>query len=462
MTSDFVTQLTALLGPENIRTDADARTRAASSWSPLTSKRKQAGRDEAASVVALPGTTEEVASLVRWANQTRTPVFTVGGNSNTSDSGARAGIALDLSRLDGADLDEQSLLVTVGAGRTLGSLEEDLNRHAYTLGSLPQSQGIATVGGSIASNMIGVASGKYGRMDDLTAALTAVLPSGEIITSNRGARAAFDLPGLLIGTEGQFGIVTEARLKMHPLPDVRAFAPFTFTRFEDAVDALRLVYRSDARPSVARIFDRAAAANLYNRANATSAPFLLLLAFEGDELTQTGQYQLAYAVCQKVGGTIQTATLGDFWWDTRTQNDAWAANARPGAVADVFAVSASWQTLAAVEKAMRNALAPRVIRLSVQIAHATPHGAALEWTWQAESGDPDPDAAASLYEQITDVAFRACLDAGGSLFPYYGIGRARRRWLEMERGPEVAVWRSLKAELDPHNVLNPNVLLQTG
>jgi alkyldihydroxyacetonephosphate synthase len=461
LTNLFLEELRALLGTQHVSTDTEARLRASASWSPVFQKRKQRAQESgdllAGTVAAVvqPGTTDEVAAVVRGANRTGTPLFPVGGASNlTNDTTTRPpGIAVDLSRLNSVQWEEESLTVTVGAGAVCQMVEEQLARHSYTLGNLPQSSGLLTVGGAIATNAVGLFSGRYGRQADGTIALEAVLPSGEIVRTNDapGANAAFDFLRLLVGSEGQFGIITSATLRMYPMPDVRAFAVFTFADFTEGMDAARLIYRSDARPAAVRVFDRDAA-EVY----LPNTPCLLIAAFEGEELVQTGQYQLAHAVCQRIGGTEQPPEIGDAWFESRTKTDWFSANARPAGLADVFAVSASWSNIKTAAREMRSALAPLVTHLAVHLSHPTPHGAALEVYWQSQAEPATADAALALYERIHHAGMTACLESGGSIAHHLGIGSVRLPYRAKERGPEgIAAWKSIKTALDPNHVLNP-------
>jgi alkyldihydroxyacetonephosphate synthase len=453
-------ELRAIVGASHVITDDATRLRALSQWSPVLIKRRQAA--EAAGTafagipgaVVRPGSTEETASVVRWANRTKTLLYPVGGSSSLTDStdpAREAGVAVDLARLDTVAWDEESLLVTVGAGTVLAALEEQLERHRYTLGHLPASIGLLTVGGAVAVNAIGLLSGKYGRQADLTAGLEAVLPTGEIIQTSAapGGNAAFDLHSLLIGSEGQFGLITGATLRMCSVPEARAYAVFTFPTLTEAMDAARLIYRSDSRPAAVRVFDGDAAAPFLPNVSA-----LLIAAFEGEELTQTGPYQLAHAVCQTVGGTAQPPEIGDAWFDARTTTDWLTANARPGGLADRFAVSSPWSAVKTVEAAMRQAIVPLVTHLNVQIAHCTPHGAAIEVGWQAQAEPATPTEALALYERIVNAGLTACLDAGGTVAHHFGIGRTRQRYFARERGPAaMAALQAIKAALDPNHIL---------
>lgn len=452
--------LATLVGAENILLGEEAIQGGVSRWSVADAKRRLQDTVVGAPIRVLPADINEVAAILRWANETRTPVYPIGGLSNTVEAVAPAttGVALDLTRLSGiGDLDEESLLVTVEAGVRVTEVEDYLNERGYTLGQVPRSLKLLTVGGAVATNAIGAFSGRYGRFRDICAGLEVVLASGDTLQTSPtpGANAAFDLHDLFIGSEGTLGIVTAATLRVRPQPEVQAWMAFTFPTFSDGIDALRLIFRTDSRPTLARLMDSAAATSLVPGGRP-----LLLLSVEGEELAQTGMYQLAYAVCQTVGGTAQASFTGDNWHRRWQETDYLAANARPGGLADVFALAAPWTQLKALEVAARNAVAPLVTSLSIEIAHPTPHGAALELTVEAQAEPAAAEAALTLHRRITEALSSACQSQGGTMAHHYGIGRARRAQFAAERGPIVlAALRAIKAALDPNQILNPHAAL---
>lgn len=458
---DILAPLTARLGSENVKTDPETRSNASRSWSPLYTKAKMMGGASMVDAVALPGDTNEVIALMRWASELNVSLIPVGGGSNIVGNDTPASdrriMAIDLSRLQTLRWDEESLLVHVGAGHPLGALEDTLNAHEYTLGFLPQSLHLATVGGAAASNAIGLLSGRYGRQRDITAGLEVVLANGQVIQTSPapGANAAFDLHDLFIGSEGTLGIITEVSLRIRAVPEVRAWTTFTFPTFGDAVDALRLIYRSDSRPAAIRLLDTEAAGALLSQAAIPVSSPLLLMAFEGDELAQTGPYQIAYAVCQQIGGTAHPAEIGEKWFDDERGRTDWLApNARPGGLADVFAVSAPWSAVKAVYDAARVAVSPLVTHLDIQISHAYPTGAAITIGFQAQAEPATPEAAVKLYERIAAAGYSAIREAGGSLAHHYGVGSTRRAFFPQERGDgATAALRALKDAFDPNGIL---------
>jgi alkyldihydroxyacetonephosphate synthase len=449
--------LAGIVGAENVQSGDECR-HAASSWSPEWTKRNAARDADALPLaVVLPADTEQAAAIVRWANQTRIPLSSVGGGSSLVRGVRRAPwVAVDLSRLTEVEWDEESLLVRAGAGWNLATLEKTLNGHDYTLGQFPQSMGLATVGGCVATDAVGALAGKYGRFSDVAVGLTAVLPNGAILQTQRPplGSAAPDLHALLLGGEGAFGIVTEARLRLRPAPEARAWAVFVFPSFGDGVDALRLIYRSDARPAGVRLLDTAAVGDLRSVAEIPARGALLLLCFEGDEIVQTGQYQLAFAICQQVCGIAQDSTIGDRWFETARTDTSWmAANARPSSVADGLALGAAWSTLKAVHGAVRAALSGMVTQQSAQIGSAGSEGASLDFRFEAEEATGDPLA---LHARIVGVALDAALAAGGAVAAHFGIGAARAPFLRRERGPvSMATVAAIQAALDPNGIFTP-------
>jgi len=431
----YLTELAAQFGTENVLPgDSDAN--GFTGWYPLAIKNRQAGLVlPFPFAVVSPASTEEVAALVTYCRAASLGLLVVGGASNTvgstmPDRNAPT-IALNLSRLDSVAWDENALSVTAGAGVVLASLEETLNRHQYTLGSLPQSAQIATVGGAVSTEAFGTFAAGYGGMRSNTIMLEAVLPDGSIVQTSAQGAATRALHHLLIGTESAFGVITSATLVIRPQPEVRAWCAFSFARFEDAADALRLVYRSDARPVCVRLFDANAAALSF----ATQVPVgnaLLLLGVEGSEIVQTGQYQTVFAVCQQVGG-VSVPIDGDAWYEnTRFRTSDYATNARPDSLTDIVSVWVSWTQISAFHRVAMDTLASDTSDTSAQIGYANPHGAALDIRFVCETMSPTD--ALARYERLLTTLQEVARSHGANVAHHYGIGQSRRAWADAERG----------------------------
>jgi len=336
--------LAALVGSSFVSAEPEALQRASGSWSPLHLKT----RPVLTELVVQPGSHTEVIAVVDAARAHGWHYRAVGGGSGTKPLPA-VDIALDLSRLSALTWSEEDLTVTVGAGLTVSAVEEQLARHGYTLGQHLGSANLATVGGCIATDAVGLFSGRYGRFRDTVLAQTEY-----------------------------GGMITEATLAIHPQPEARAWAVFTFEQLSEALTALRLIYRCDARPALARTHPCPSLAAREGRREERAAGWVLLLAFEGDELVQTGHFQLAYAVCQQLGGVPGDPDTGEAWLESQQRSDLWSANAHPETFADLVRVPVRWSALEETCHELTGALEGRVAHLSVEVAHPTPHGATIE------------------------------------------------------------------------------------
>lgn len=335
--------LAALVGSSFVSAEPERLQRASGSWFPPHLKT----RPLLTAVVVSPANSLEVAAVVAWAQANGKTYRAVGGGSGTRELPA-VDIALDLARLTQLDWSEEDLTVTVGAGITIAALEEQLTRHGYTLGQHLGSANLATVGGCIATDAVGLFSGRYGRFRDTVLAKT-----------EHG------------------GIITDATLTIRPQPEARAWAVFTFEQLTDALTAVRLIHRCDARPALARITSPPTPSP--RRSFLTGKGGMqIVLAFEGDELVQTGHFQLAYAVCQQLGGVPGDPDEGEAWLERRQHSELWSANAHPDTFADLVRVPVRWSGLVEAYHQLVGALEGRVPHLSVEVAHPTSHGATIE------------------------------------------------------------------------------------
>ena len=153
-----------------------------------------------------------------------------------------------------------SLTADVRAG-TFGPTSRprwDRSGSGYTLGHWPQSMDLSTVGGWLACRGAGQYSTRYGKIEDMVIGLEVVLADGRVVhTEGHGPRAATgpNLTQLFVGSEGTLGVITEARLRIHPLPPAQERRAFGFTSFAAGLEACRRILRRGATPAVLRLYD---------------------------------------------------------------------------------------------------------------------------------------------------------------------------------------------------------------
>jgi alkyldihydroxyacetonephosphate synthase len=411
--------------------------------------------------VIRPVSTDEVAAVLAWADSTRTPVVPFGGGSGVCGALAPEGaVVIDTGALDSiGEVDDKSLLVTAGAGVIGSDLDSALAEGGFLLGHEPQSVAISTVGGWIATRACGQLSARFGAIEDLVAGLEAVLPGGRIVRTKSAPRRSVgpDLTGLLFGSEGTIGVVTEATLRLSPRPDERVDRCVRFDHMTDGVTACRRLAQSELHPTLVRLYD-ADDAGIFLRhfADRAVTPFLLL-SFDGFEAERR-----AAAALELAGGSPGEEDLVAHWWSHR--NDAVDDYRRLMAgegmlshgVVDTIEVAGTWTVLRDLYHSIKEALSQHAQIAGCHLSHIYRDGACLYFTMvsMCESDDEALETNGRWWE----AAMSACLAAGGTISHHHGIGRARARWLPDELGEWYEVLKSVKRALDPNGIMNPGGL----
>lgn len=456
-------ELAELLGPHRITTDPVDLARHAHDQAAAALLAERMGRDpEPPLCVARPRSTDQVRALVEWANRHSTSLVPYGGGSGVLGGVAASGaVVVELRAMDQIlDFDEKSRLVRVQPGMLGPDLDKALRSWGYMLGHEPQSVRISTVGGWVATRAAGQLSARYGGIEDLLVALEAVLPTGAVVRSKLTPRRAVgpDVAGLLVGSEGALGIVTEATLKVGPIPDESADRCVRFDHMTDGVKACRLIAQSELRPTLVRLYDTDdSTIFLRHHPDETPGP-LLLLSFDGP-----GCADRADDAAELSGGTPGNDDLVTHWWEHR--NDAVEEYRKllrgegllgPHGIVDTIEVSGTWTVLRDLYHSMKKSLEGTADLVGCHLSHVYESGACLYFT--LASASPDDETAVETHARWWDAAMRACLDAGGSISHHHGIGRVKAPWLAEELGGFKDALVAIKKAIDPNGIMNPGVL----
>jgi len=428
-------------------------------WWPLTLTWAVRGEVPALpGVVARPASTEEVAGVLRVCNEARVPVTAMAGRSGVCGGSIPVfgGVALDLCALSGiVGVDDRSLLLDVRAGTFGDVLEDELrSAHKVTLGHWPQSIALSTVGGWLACRSAGQYSTRYGKIEDMVVGLEVVLADGSVVrTGGRGPRSAAgpDLNQLFVGSEGTLGVITEARLRVHPLPPVEQRAAWSFSSFEEGLEACRRALRRGATPAVLRLYDDRESAR--NFALEDDSRHLLIVLDEGDESLVEATLAVVGEECRT--GRREDEALVERWMSHRNDVSALEQVVRQGIVVDTCEIAARWSALPviyegalAAVKAVKGAWV-----VSAHQSHAYTDGACLYFTFAGQREDGD-----EFYREAWDAVTRVTLEAGGALSHHHGVGLNRGRYMADTLGSAFGVLASVKGALDPAGILNPGKL----
>ena len=400
-----------------------------------------------AEAVAQPAPAEEVAAVLALCSSDGMPVTPAGARSGVCGGAMplSGGVALDLRRLAGViDLDDTSLVADVGAGTMGDALEAELRAAGLTSGHRPQSVAISTLGGWLACRSAGQYSTRYGKIEDMVAGLDVVLADGRLIRTGGAPRAATgpDLTQVFVGSEGTLGVITSARVRLHPAPATERREAYAFESFAAGADACRRILRRGATPAVLRLYDVAESERSFGRrAN------VLVVLDEGDDLLVEATMDV---VAEQRGEPC--AEPVDRWVETRDHTYDTEELARQGIFGDTMEIAGRWSTLTDLYEAVTSAVAavPGTVWSSGHLSHAYTDGACVYVTFAGTGAD--------WYVPAWDAAAGAVLALGGALSHHHGIGLAKARYLPAALGSGHGVLVDLKRALDPAGILNPGKL----
>lgn len=461
MSADLYAKLASRLGPKGHSTDPDTIAPHLFEWR---------GRLQGATpFLALPATTEEVRDVVHLCANAGVAITPQGGNTGLVGGQIPSGeVLLSLKRMTqirSIDVDNDSLVAD--AGVVLAAVQHaaaDSNR-LFPL-SLA-SEGSATVGGLISTNAGGVHVLRYGMMRDLVLGLEVVLADGRVLHGLKALRkdnTGYDLKQLFIGAEGTLGVITAASLKLFPRPLAREAAMLSVQSPQQALALLTHLKTTTGAVAAFEVMNRTGVdLTLKNVPNVRDplpgAPWLALVEFEAMDargLRDSIENALATAIERDIADTAliaeNTAQMRDFW----VLRECMSAGHRPeGAqVAEDISVPVSripdflHDAGAAARKVLPDA---RIVAFG-HMGDGNIHYSVLAPVGMAPEAFP--------YAAVNDAVNETAVGLGGSISAEHGIGVVRLNdFARFKDAESVSLMRAVKRALDPHNVMNPRVLI---
>ncbi len=422
---------------------------------PLALMRARAGQAPPAVEVARPGTFEEVAALLRSGRR----VVPMGGGSGVCGALGPDGddLVLDLSGLDGVEIDAEDLLVRAGAGVNGLALERRLNERGLTLGHFPSSLPVATVGGLVATRSSGQESTRHGNVEDLVLGLTVALPDGRVLPARVHPRSAAGpaLDQLFVGAEGGLGVVLEAVLRVRRLPEAVVGRGWRLPAVGPGLRALREVHQRDLRPLVLRLYDPEDSA----LQGFTEGGCLLVGAAAGPRPVAGAEAAVLAEAIEAAGGE----PLGEEPWQRwqRHRFDLSADRLRDllepaGAYLDTIELGAAWSVVPGLYEEVKGHLAGTAGLALCHFSHGSGQGCCAYFTFAGTA--PDEPAAQAAYEAAWAGTMDVALRRGATISHHHGVGRARARWIRAELGGWWDVWDEVRRTFDPDGRLNPHAV----
>ncbi|WP_292698350.1 FAD-binding oxidoreductase [Microbacterium sp. 69-10] len=475
LTGADIDALGAVVGPDQVLTDAETRIRRSGGKSTPDLLRRRAARQEAPDAVVRPADHDQVRETLRTAAERDLAVVPFGGGTSVvggvdPDAGAhRAVIALDLALLSGLiRLDEVSGEAVLLAGTRAPEAERLLAVHGFELGHYPQSFRYATIGGFAAARSSGQNSAGYGRFEAMVTGIRMATPTGDLDLGRApGSAAGPDLTRLLLGSEGAFGVITEVRVRVHRTPAERIMESWTFPDFATGADALRQVVQRGGTPTVIRLSDEAetgvSLAQLGRIGKVLAKGASAVTVFEGEDAER--RRERAAALLAEAGGSSTGRGDAEKWMRTRFDGPYLRdALLDAGVFCETLETATTWSNLhalrAAVTAALKDGFSDAGAKSFVMchVSHVYPTGASLYFTVLAGIRGEQ----LGVWETVKHRVGDAIAAAGGTITHHHAVGRDHAPWLADEIGETgIRILRAVKRELDPRGIMNPGVLIPT-
>ncbi|HSL34922.1 MAG TPA: FAD-linked oxidase C-terminal domain-containing protein [Candidatus Limnocylindrales bacterium] len=410
--------------------------------------------------VALPTTTAEVSALVRLAAEHRIPVVPRGAGSGLSGgaAGIEGGLTIAMTRMDAVlEIDHENLVVVTQPGIINAELKKQVAAEGLFYAPDPASYEICSIGGNLGTNAGGLCCVKYGQTRDSVLGLEVVLADGRVIrTGGKNVKdvAGYALTHLFVGSQGTLGIITEATLRLRVAPPPRTTMLAFFPTLDGAGDAVARIVAAGIDMVTLELLDKpsiAAVDEAFNLGLDREAEAMLLVESDRPEASALAELDAAVAACEAAGSTM-TMRAAD-----ATEAD-WLRQGRRLALRALEAKGIVRMEDVGVPRSR----VPDLLRAISEIGER--HGVRIATFGHAGDGNLHPnfifDRDDPRAEELTDLAradlYKAAIALGGTVTAEHGIGLARKSVLPDQVGPDVIdVMRSIKAALDPLNILNP-------
>ena len=418
--------------------------------------------------VVLPASTEQVAQVVKIANRYNVPVVPRGAGTGLAGGALaeRECLMIATSRLNHIrEIDLPNRRALVEAGVVNLHLTQAVAPHGFCFAPDPSSQAACTIGGNIAANSGGPHTLKYGITVNHTLAVELVLPDGEVVWLGGDENGAvegglgYDLVGACVGSEGTFGIVTRAWVKLSPLPRHAATMLAIFDDFDQAVQSVTNVIGAGITPAALEMLDDVflpAIEAAYKFGFPLDAAAILLIETDGLQEAAEDEAERAAAICRTTGAREVRLAKTE-----KERKLLWAA--RKGAFGAVGRITPSYITQDGVVP--RSQLAP-TLRKVKEIAER--HGVTIANVFHAGDGNLHPcilfderdTAQLPRVLEAGEEILRHCIDVGGSATGEHGIGIEKVSLMEYAFTPDtLSAMRDVRAIFDPQERFNPSKLL---
>jgi D-lactate dehydrogenase (cytochrome) len=449
VTTELAEQLRCIVGAENVSTaQAD-----------LDLHAHDQGHHPAhhGDVVVWPQTGQQVADVLALANEARIPVtpWGVGTSLEGNPIPLYGGILMSFERMNKIiEVHADDFQVTVQPGIGHKDLNAQLAR--YGLFFAPDPGANATIGGMLANNAAGIRTVKYGASKDNVLQMRVALADGRLIrVGSRSVKqsAGYDLLHLFVGSEGTLGIITEATLNLYPVAEHMSAALAAFPTVSDAVQAVVAIRGSGLDPAALELIDAAHATMLREAegVDLSDHPTLFMEFHAAHAESLSMGLSLVQEICEEMGALEFRSTT-----DASERRRLWHAR---HASYEIMTRKFPNTRFFLGDVAVPISVYPELIEYIEQLRDE--QGVVLFMIGHAGDGNIhfelpyDSEAMYHKCAEINALIIRKAQDLNGTATGEHGVGIGKAQYMRHEHGEALDVMRSIKAMLDPNNILNP-------
>ena len=411
--------------------------------------------------------TEEVSRIMAYAYAQNIPVVVRGSGTGLVGAGVaiHGGIMIEMAKLNKIlELDEENLTVTVQPGVLLMELAAFAQEHGFLYPPDPGEKS-ATIGGNISTNAGGMRAVKYGVTRDYVRGLTAVLPDGRIVELGGKVvknSSGYDLKDLLIGSEGTLAVITEAIMKLVPLPAESVSLLVPYASIEEAIHTVPKLVRSRFSLTAIEFMERGtilfSEEYLGKRFPDRKAPVYLLLTVDGSDRDVVDRELSGVAeLC------LENGALDAYIVDTEERRGTvWSARS-----AFLEAIKASTTEMDECDVVVpRNHVAEFVLythevakQLDIRIPSFGHAGDGNLHIYICRD-DLTEEVWKEKLQKVFDLLYTRANELGGLVSGEHGVGYAKREYLRQAAGDtQMELMRGIKKVFDPKNILNPGKVI---
>ncbi|HEB87843.1 MAG TPA: FAD-binding protein [Gammaproteobacteria bacterium] len=458
LTPEFVAALSGVLSPEQLFTEtADCIPYG------YDNSRIQVTPD----AVVFPEGHGQVLAIVQLCNQHRVPLTARGRGTGTTGASVplRGGLVLSTEKMQAVlEMNPDDRYITVQPGLTNQAVQHVLAEHGCFWPPDPSSAAFCSIGGNLAYNSAGPRAVKYGTPRENVLGLRAVTGAGESIRTGvfttKGV-VGFDLTRLLIGSEGTLAIITEATLKLAPLPEDKRILQVIYRDIESATRAVADIMKQPIIPCALEFID-ARAIDLIRQSSDISFPnaagAMLMIELDGAREHLDSDVEKITAVAGNSGllslSTAKTTEEAAALWNARKALSPALRNVAPNKINEDIVVPVS--KIPALIHGLEQLSEKYAIPI-INFGHAGNGNIHVNLLY-----DPNNPVQAKNIDTCLEQVFDLTLKLKGSLSGEHGVGISKQAFIDRELdAASLRLMQQIKNDFDPNNILNPGKLFPT-